>query len=177
MGWVTDTLVWSCLSFQSFYTILVNFILSNLIKPAEVVVDGISMPIGIWSSSWDSALRPGERTNKNSKLPEIDRLRQSCHVMPCHAMQSNFRSFPIISNNPIGRNGLTNGHRLQDSSSLSSSLWFPWFPDVDCQMPVISWGLWAPFIRYLFRTGMMGMMGMGVQMHQINSIQQPSPGP
>lgn len=24
---------------------------------------------------------------------------------------------------------------------------------------------------------MMGMMGMGVQMHQINSIQQPSPGP
>ena len=96
---------------------------------------------------------------KNSKLPEIDRLRQSCHVMPCHAMQSNFRSFPIISNNPIGRDGLTNGHRLQDSSSLSSSLWFPWFPDVfvkcqwfleDCELHLSDtcsgrgwWGWWG----------------------------------
>ena len=74
-------------------------------------------------------------------------------------MQSNFRSFPIISNNPIGRDGLTNGHRLQDSSSLSSSLWFPWFPDVfvkcqwfleDCELHLSDtcsgrgwWGWWG----------------------------------
>ena len=52
----------------------------------EVVMDGISMPLGIWESSWSSALRHGR---------QIDRSARGC-VKPREVVAVAFPGTPFL---------------------------------------------------------------------------------